>query len=54
MTKSLIAKKDAALQAIQEVHNDTSGPASENLDAMQEIRERAQEIENLLKADCEG
>jgi hypothetical protein len=53
MKKPLIQKKEAAIEALREVHADTSGPASDNLEAIREIISEAQEIETGLKFDCE-
>lgn len=52
MTKQLIAKKDAVIKGIREVHSDQSGPARDNLDAIREIIETAREIESALEQDC--
>lgn len=54
MTKTLQIKKDAALSAIREVHTDTSGPADDNLEALQELRDAAAELCAILEEEHEN
>lgn len=53
MTKQLKQKVEAALGAIRAVHSDTSGPASDNLEAIQEVLELANEVRECLESDCQ-
>lgn len=52
MTKKLKKKKDEIVQALKELHADTSGPARDNLDAIREVIEEARLLEHLLETDC--
>lgn len=52
MKKPLKQKVDAAIEALNEVHSDQSGPAKDNLAAIREIRDRLDDIERCLKDDC--
>lgn len=54
MTKTLKKKLADALKAIEDVHNDTSGPATDNLEAMREIGSKADIFESALAEDCEA
>lgn len=53
MTLELQMKRDLALQAIRDVHSDTSGSAATNLEAIKEIIDLANEFRDALDVDVD-
>lgn len=51
MSKQLEQKKEAIIKAIQDLHADTSGPASDNLEAICHIIEEASDVRDMLERD---
>lgn len=51
MQKELKEKRDAVIKALEDLHSDQSGPASDNLEAVEEVIEKATEIKQALEMD---
>jgi hypothetical protein len=51
MTQSITSKKDRILKLLRELHSDDSGELKDNLEAIQEIVEEAQQIKSMLEDD---
>ena len=54
MTKQLQQKVEAAKKAIDAVHSDESGPASDNLEAIQDVLSHGDMLNEALEADVHG
>lgn len=51
MTATLKQKLDAAIEALKALHEDTSGPARQNLEAVETLMSEAETILDALKGD---
>ena len=54
MTTQLRVKMETALKAIREIHSDTSGTFSDNLEAIQNIAAEVELIEDALEDDIKN
>ena len=54
MKLKLRTKTNTAIEALREIHSDTTGPASDNLEAIQEVIEEALDIKQALESDVKA